>query len=77
MALLSLGMVVLLILGAARVARLLPTLRQAAPPGEIALRGTMTLDGRRRLYLIEARGQHALVLTGGTTDVVLALPPAC
>ena len=77
MALVWLAVVVLLILAASRAARLLPALRQGIQPsGALALRGSMALDARRRLHLIDAGGHQALVLTGGTTDVVISLPAA-
>ncbi len=74
--LLALGAVVLLILGAARVARAVPALRvpgQAA--GAVALRSTLALDRGRRLHLVEAAGREVLLLTGGATDCLLILPP--
>ncbi len=77
MAVFWLGLVILLIFGASRAARLLPALRQAAQPGgDLILRGSLALDARRRIYLIDAGGRQTLVLTGGSTDVVLGLPMA-
>ena len=72
-AVLALGVVLLLILLAARGARLLPQVK-AATQGNAAirLRGTLALDPRRRLHLVEAGGRQALVLTGGGHDVLLA-----
>ncbi len=70
------------VLGASRSARFLPAgLRQAVPfgpdaPGGLTLRGTLALDLRRRVYLVEAGGQSTLILTGGTTDLMLALRQA-
>lgn len=76
MAILWLGVVVLLILAASRAARLLPGLRQQAQgAGELAIRGSLVLDSRRRIYLLDASGSQALVLTGGASDVVFGLPP--
>ena len=74
MAAVWLAVVVLLILAVSRAARLLPAIRQAAQPsGALALRGTMVLDARRRLYLVDVDGRQALILAGGPTDVVLGL----
>ncbi len=75
-AVVSLTVVVLLILGVSRALRLMPALRQATQPsGALALRGSMALDARRRLYLVEVNGRQALILAGGPTDVVLGLSP--
>ncbi len=77
MAVVWLAVVVVLILAASRAARLLPILRQAAQPaGEVVLRGSLALDGRRRVHLVDVGGRQALILTGGATDVLLGLPPA-
>ncbi len=73
----ALGFVLLLILLAARGARLLPAVKAAAQgSASIRLRGTLALDARRRLYLVEADGLQALVLTGGAQDVLLPWRPA-
>jgi hypothetical protein len=73
----SLAAVILLILLVARGARLLPALQQqGGAPGLLTLRGSLALDTRRRLHLVEADGRLALVLTGGTSDVVIGLPHA-
>ena len=68
----ALCIVVLLILLAARGARLLPLMQRNDAGAVIRLRGTLALDTRRRLHLVEADGRHALVLTGGAQDVLLA-----
>jgi len=68
----ALVVVVLLILLAGRAAKLLPALRRADGGAAIRLRGTLALDARRRLHLVEADGRQALVLTGGGRDVLLA-----
>ena len=80
MAVLWLAIVLLLILGASRAARLLPSrLRPASvqagqtPPDSLTLRGSLALDLRRRVHLVEAAGQPMLILTGGTADVMVAL----
>jgi hypothetical protein len=73
----ALAVVVLLVLLSGRAARLLPVVRQAE--GEVLMRrrGTLALDARRRLHLVEANGRQALVLTGGAQDVLIAWnPPA-
>ncbi len=70
-----LGVVLLLILGVSRAARLLPAVRQAGQPaGALALQASMVLDTRRRLYLVGVNGRQALILAGGPTDVMLSLP---
>ena len=70
-----LAAVLLLIVGAARLARRLPALRLAAQPGQpVALRGSLALDRGRRLHLVEVAGHQALVLTGGGADVMISLP---
>ena len=70
-----LAAVLLLILGAARLARFVPSLRLAPQPdGAVMLRGSLALDRGRRLHLVEAAGQHALVLTGAAGDVMISLP---
>ncbi len=70
-----LAAVLLLILGAGRLARRLPSLRLAAQPGQlILLQGSLALERGRRLHLVEAAGHQALVLTGGSADVMISLP---
>ena len=70
-----LAAVLLLILGAARLARRLPALRLAAQPGQpILLQGSLALERGRRLHLVQAAGHQALVLTGGSADVMISLP---
>jgi hypothetical protein len=73
----ALAVVVLLVLLAGRGARLLPVVKRAEGQASIRLRGTLALDARRRLHLVEADGRQALVLTGGGQDVLIAWnPPA-
>ncbi len=72
---LSLAAVVFAILLAARLARHFRLAMPAAPGAGPALHGTLPLDARRRLHLVECQGRQALVLTGGATDVVVCLPP--
>ena len=75
-AVLCLGAVVLLILGSARAARAIPALRAVQPEqGAMAIRGCLALDRQRRLHLVEAPGCRLLVLTGGTADAMITLPP--
>ena len=70
-----LGVILLLILAAARGARLLPSLRATAQTGgELVLRGSLALDTRRRLQLVQAGPHRILVLTGGTGESLLVLP---
>jgi hypothetical protein len=73
-ALATLGAVVLLILIVGRGARLLPALRRVDDPAAMKLCGTLALDTRRRLHLVEANGRQALVLTGGGQDCLIAWP---
>ena len=68
----ALSVVLLLIVLAARGARLLPLAGANRASGVVRLHGTLALDTKRRLHLIEADGRQALVLTGGGQDVLLA-----
>ncbi len=52
-----------------------PGARPPPGPNALRLRASLAVDGRRRLHLIEAPGAAVLVLTGGASDVLLALPP--
>lgn len=73
----ALATVLLLIWGLSWLARRTPALfaaQQANDAGPL-LRGTLRLDTRRCLHLVEAHGRHALILTGGVTDVIALLPP--
>jgi flagellar biogenesis protein FliO len=67
----ALGAVVLLILVVGRGARLLAAAQHADGQAPIRLRGTLALDTRRRLHLVEAEGRQALILTGGSQDLLL------
>jgi len=73
-----LGAVLMLIAALGWLARRMPSL--LPPPASagagMALRGTLRLDARRRLHLVDVAGQKALVLTGGATDVIVHLSPA-
>jgi flagellar biogenesis protein FliO len=74
----TLGAVLLLILGLSRVARKFPTWkpRGTANGASPVLIGTLALDARRRLHLVDVQGVKALVLTGGVTDILVCLPHA-
>jgi flagellar biogenesis protein FliO len=78
LAALSLAAVLLLVAAAGWLVRRAPSLLppQATPGIGIALQGTLRLDARRRLHLVQVGGQQALVLTGGATDVIARLSPA-
>ncbi len=78
---LALAAVLLLILLFSWLARripalAMPTMRLKVGSGAaLTLRGALALDTRRRLYLVEVEGRHALVLTGGATEAIVCLPP--
>ncbi|WP_428376587.1 flagellar biosynthetic protein FliO [Lichenicoccus sp.] len=42
----------------------------------LSLRASLPIDARRRLSLIDCDGRRLLLLTGGTTDVMLGWLPA-
>jgi len=50
-----------------------PLLRPAG--ARLAIEEAMALDSRRRLVLIRCEGQRALLLTGGTQDVLIGWLP--
>jgi flagellar biogenesis protein FliO len=77
-AMLSLGAVLLLIFGLSWLAKRLPAWRAGAPTNAASpvLLGSLALDARRRLHLVEVQGAYALVLTGGVTDILVCLPHA-
>ncbi len=77
-AVLSLGAVLLVILGLSWLAKQAPGWRpRGAASGEAPmLLGSLALDARRRLHLVEVQGARALVLTGGVTDILVCLPHA-
>jgi hypothetical protein len=72
---LALGAVLGVILLLSRLARSIPGLLPArsALGRAPVLCGSLALDSRRRLHLVEIEGRQALVLTGGATDVVVCL----
>ena len=67
---LVLGLIVLLRFGA----RFIGPGRPADPSAAPRIAGRLVLDGKRRLYLVEAGTGQALVLTGGASDVLLPWP---
>lgn len=73
----ALGVVLLLIWGAARALRASPLAAGAQRPGRrLHLAESLAIDPRRRVLLIRCDGREALVLTGGGQDVLLGwLPP--
>jgi flagellar biogenesis protein FliO len=76
----SLALVLALLLGAAHLARRFGTrLLGGRMPGQpsqarIAHRGAIPLDARRRLHFVEIDGRGAVLLTGGTQDLLLPWP---
>ncbi len=76
MAVVWLGAVLVLILAASRGARLFPSLRATMPAGELVLRGSLALDTRRRLLLVQAGPHRILVLSGGAGESLVVLPNA-
>ena len=71
----SLLLVVGLILGAGRLARLRGGGRAAAN-AHLAPVASLTIDARRRLHLVECDGRRVLLLTGGGDAMLLLDPPA-
>ncbi len=63
-----------LILLAGRAARRFTLPRVEGDTAKLAHRGCLALDRTRRLHLVDACGQTALILTGGTADAMLVLP---
>ncbi len=75
LAVLCLCFVLLLILGAARLARALPAVRkQQQMPSGLDLVSTLALDRNRRLYLVDVGDCQVLLLAGGGSDVLITLP---
>ncbi len=71
--------VLAVILLSGRVARrfaAIPRLGRRTPGTRLAITETIALDQRRRLHLISCDGAEFLLLTGGTTDVVIGRPGA-
>ena len=66
-----LGLIALLRFGA----RYVVPARSRDPFASLLVTGSLGLDNRRRLYLVEAGTGQVLVLTGGASDVMLAWPP--
>ena len=75
-AIVALAAVLLLILGLSWLAKQFPNWRPRGPANAAApiLLGSLALDARRRLHLIEVQGARAIVLTGGATDILVCLP---
>ncbi len=73
----ALGVAVCLVLILGRVARAVGFARPGAVPAgaprPLALRDTIALDARRRVFLLACDGQQVIVLTGGATDVLAVL----
>ncbi|WP_428391917.1 flagellar biosynthetic protein FliO [Lichenicoccus sp.] len=68
------GMILLARFGSGFAGRL--TGRRRAD-GVLSLDASLSLDPKRRLCLVGVRGQQVLLLTGGSSDVLLGwLPPA-
>lgn len=66
----ALAAVLVLVLLSGRAARAFLG-RQPQAGRRLALRETLALDPRRRLLLVACDGREALLLTGGTTDLVV------
>jgi len=66
-----LGMILL----AARLLRGLPRLRAGAgrTTAHLRITDTLALDPRRRLHRLECDGHAILILTGGTTDIMVPI----
>lgn len=81
-ALATLAAVVALILLAGRAARLTGFARSAAlrgyagRPQRLLLQDSLAIDRARRVHLLRCDGRDILLLTGGTTDVVIGWVPA-
>ncbi len=71
----ALGAVVLLILLAGRLAPRLGMMRRPGTARRLAARESLPLDARRRLHLVACDGREVLLLTGGSTDVVVGWLP--
>lgn len=74
-ALAALCAVVALILLAARLAPRLGLSRRTGTSRRLAVRETTPLDARRRLHLVACDGREVLLLTGGSSDLVLGWLP--
>jgi flagellar protein FliO/FliZ len=49
--------------------------RRAGAARRLAVEEAIALDPRRRLHLIACDGRHLLLLTGGSTDIVIGWLP--
>lgn len=72
-ALAALAAVVALALLLGRLARMAGLARRVSGRRRIVLRESLMLDNRRRLHLVACDGQEMLLLTGGSTDCVIAM----
>ncbi len=73
---LALAAVVGLVLLAGAGARRAWPVQARGQDGMLRLRGSLPLDARRRVHLLDTPGGLVLVLTGGTGDRMVVLPPA-
>ena len=79
----ALAFVLLLVLGAGRIARLggfaphatARATARATGRKELMVQEVLALDSRRRLSLVRCGGRRVLLLTGGTQDVVVGWMP--
>lgn len=74
----ALGVVLALVLGAGRLARLGglgPRGRTAAGARVLAIEETMTLDARRTLRVVRCADRRVVLLTGGSRDLVVGWLP--
>ena len=72
----ALAAVLALVLLAGRVARLGGWNRRASSSGRrLRLEETLALDARRRVQLVRCDGRTLLLMTGGSTDLVLGWLP--
>ncbi|GBR39845.1 hypothetical protein AA101099_1843 [Neoasaia chiangmaiensis NBRC 101099] len=67
--------VVAILLSVRPLLRRVNALRSSGLNGAINVQGALNLDRNRRLMLIDCDGARALVLIGGTRDIVLPWPP--
>lgn len=77
-ALAALAVVLALVIGIGRMARLTGLSPRRAHGQSLRVEESLPLDPRRRLHLVACDGQRVLLLTGGTSDVVVGwlAPPS-
>jgi len=51
-----------------------PAALQGRKSGLLVIHETLAIDARRRLHLVEVKGTQALLLTGGSSDILTAWP---